>query len=144
MALDDVDGDNLRQFDELSIRDPDKIRAKFGEKNPPEVLYEDGDRKRGKIVGRDEFKQGHVYVWLVNKAAWEEPEILQNALFCSTAVYKENPLAYLKGGTCKNFHTVDHIIAVGDYKSDDKPVQRCMVVLSQNPETKEKMLIVAF
>ena len=87
VALDDVDGDIIKQFDELSITDPEKIRQKFREREPPVVLYEEGDWTKGKVVGQDVFKPGPViYLWLVKKEAWEEPEILQNALFCSTAV----------------------------------------------------------
>ena len=141
VALDDVNA-ACQWFDELSIKDPDEIRRKFKEKQPPKVLYEEGDRMKARVVGQDEFIPGTVYVWFAEKKAWEKPDILQNALFCSKAVYEENPLQYLK--QCKIYHTVYHVIAVGDYKLDETPVQRCMLVLSENPETKDKTLIAAF
>ena len=147
VVLDDINGDIIKQFDELSITDPEKIRQKFREKEPPVILYEEGDRMKGKIVGQDIFKPGPViYLWSVKKEAWEEPELLQNALFCSTAVYEKNPFQYLKGtgDKSKNFHTVNHVIAVGEYKSDEGTSQRCLLALAENPETKESMLIAAF
>ena len=137
-------GDAVKQFDELSIKDPEKIRDKFKEKTCPEVLYEGGDREKGRIIGQDSLSPGVVYVWYLKKEPWEVPEIVQNALYCSQAVYKENPYQYLKGGPLKRFHTVNHVIAVGDYKSGGKSLQRCMLVLSESPETKETTLIVAF
>ena len=95
-------------------------------------------------MGQDLLTPGVVYVWLTKKEPWEDLEILQNALTCTRAVYEDNPLQYLKEGPYKNFHTVNHVIAVGDYKEEGKLLQRCMLVLSKNPETKEIMLIAAF
>ena len=143
MALDDPLGP-CEQFDEKTIKDPEKIRKKFKQKTKPEVLYEEGVKEKVKVVGSDDLTPNHVYVWFVNKKQWEDPEILQNALFCSRAVYEGNPLQYLKGGSCKKFHTINHFLAFGDYKSDESSSQRCLVVLSKNPKTEERMLIVAF
>ena len=143
VALNDAEND-AKQFDEPSINDPEKIREKFREKMCPTVLYEDGDREKGRIVGQDSLSRGVVYVWYIKKEPWEVPEVVQNALFCCQAVYKKNPYQFLKGGLFKTFHTVNHVIAVGDYKSEGKSLQRCMLVLSQSPETKETTLIVAF
>ena len=137
VALNDADGD-LKHFDESSIKDPEKIRAKFKEKHPPVVLYEEGDKEKGRIVTQDVLTPGIVYVWLTKKEPWEDREILQNAFICSRAVYEDNPFQYLKGGPHKHFHSVSHVIAVGDYKSEGKPLQRFMLVSSKNPKTRQK------
>ena len=52
VALNDADGD-LKQFDKSSIKDPELIRAKFKKKDPPVILYEEGDKGRGKIMTQD-------------------------------------------------------------------------------------------
>ena len=151
VALDEADG-QLEQFNGESI-DPEKIRERFRQTTPPEVLHEvndEGHIERAVVVGNDEDKvtpkARAIYVWFVHKKPWEDPEILQNALFCSEAVYERNPFMHLKEGDCKTFHTVMHAIALGDYKSGDSSSQgqRCLMVLTENPESKEKMLVVAF
>ena len=145
VALNDVNSDP-KTFSESAIQDPENIRARFKWKYPPEVLYEEGDKGKSKVFGRDVLQPGVIYVWFTKEGAelWRDPEILQNALFCSLAVYEYNPLHFLEEGPRKGFHTVNHIVAFGTCMSDGKPVQKCLVATSKNPETEETMLIVAF
>ena len=145
VALNNVNNDP-KTFSESAIKDPENIRARFKEKYPPEILYEEGYKEKSKVFGRDILETGVVYVWFTRERAevWRDPEILQNALFCSIAVYEYNPLYFLEDGPHKGFHTVNHIVAFGTYMSDGKPVQKCLLATSKNPETEETMLVAAF
>ena len=145
VALNCVNSDP-KTFSKSAIQDPENIRSRFREKYPPEMLYEEGDKEKRKVFGRDVLQPGVVYVWFTKERAelWRDPEILQNALFCSSAVYEYNPLNFLEDGPPKGLHSVNHIVAFGTCMSDGKPVQKCLVATSKNPETEETMLIVAF
>ena len=144
VALNSVNSDP-KTFSESAIQDPENIRARFKQKCPPEILYEEGDKEKSKVFGRDVLVPGVIYVWFTKERSepWRDPEILQNALFCSLAVYEYNPLQYLEEGPPKGFHSVNHIVAFGTCMSDGKPVQKCLLVTSKNLETEETMLIAA-
>ena len=118
---------NLRNptesFDEISVRDPERIRSRFLEKDTNDiVLYEKGDKsKKGKIVGQDELEPGVIYVWFTNTAeGWKDPELLQNAIFSAEAVSKVN------------------------YKLSDGNHQTCLVALSKSPSSDKTALVISF
>ena len=124
----------IESFDENSVRDQEKIRSRFLEKDTSDiVLYKKGDKsKKGKIVGQDDLEPCVIYVWFTNAAeGWKDPELLQNAIFSAEAVYKDNPFRYLKEKRNKDFHTIVHIVDFGNYKLSDGNHQTCLVALSK-------------
>ena len=137
----------IESFDENSVRDQEKIRSRFLEKDTSDiVLYKKGDKsKKGKIVGQDELEPGVIYVWFTNTAeGWKDPELLQNAIFSAEAVYKDNPFRYLKEKRNKDFHTIVHIVDFGNYKLNDGNHQTCLVALSKSPSSDETALVISF
>ena len=54
VALNSVNSDP-KTFSESAIQDPENIRARFKRKYPPEILYEEGDKEKSKVFGRDEL-----------------------------------------------------------------------------------------
>ena len=141
IALDDIDKGPTASFSEENARDADKIRRKFKQDKAPIFIYEDGDKEKRKEVGKDQLYAGSFYVWKTEQELWENKEIIQNALVCSTAVYKENPYHYIKGiheALMITIHTIKEVIAVGSYEK-----QRCMIAISEN-ENKDTMLMVSF
>ena len=144
LALNDANSPP-QSFDEAAIKDPEIIRSRFKEKYTPEIVYEEGDRSKGKAVGQDELEPGVVYVWFSKKTeVWKDHQILQSAMFCAGAVYEDNPFSYLKKKSNRKFHTITHVVAFGDYTSSDGLLQQCLLVLSESPNSEEKSLIVSF
>ena len=96
VALNDV-----KTFSESAIKEPETIRERFQEKYPPEVLYEEGDKDKPRVIGCDQLRPMVIYVWFTKDRTevWRDKEILQNALFCSSAVYDDNPLHNLNEST---------------------------------------------
>ena len=70
------------------------------------MLYKKGDKStKEKIVGQDEHEPGVIYVWFTNAAeGWKDPELLQNAIFLTEAVYKVGVFDTLSDSIqCLNF-----------------------------------------
>ena len=142
LALNDANS-GVQSFDKAGIKDPEIIRSRFREKYAPEIVYEEGDRSKGKAVGQDDLEPGVVYVWFTKYTeVWKDHQILQNVMFCARAIYEDNPFSYLKKKSNRKFHTIAHVVAFGDYKLSDR--QQCLVVLSESPNSEEKSLIISF
>eukprot|EP00092_Neocalanus_flemingeri_P071268 GFUD01087584.1.p1 GENE.GFUD01087584.1~~GFUD01087584.1.p1 ORF type:complete len:1093 (-),score=287.76 GFUD01087584.1:55-2910(-) len=140
IALDDID-EVATPFKIEEAKDPEIIRDKLKQNVPPLFVYEGGEKDKRKEIGRDELLPGHIYVWYTPKETWQNKEIVQNALFCADAVYKPSPFQTLTG--VREFHTVTEVVGVGCYRDDDH-MQRCLICVAENGDTRERMLIISF
>ena len=68
-------------------------------------------------------------------------ELLQYTMFCAGAVYKDNSFSFVKENSNRRFHTVTHVLAFGDDKLSDRPLQQCLLVFLESSNSEEKSLI---
>ena len=90
ISLDDSEND-AKKFKIEDAKNPEKIRERFCLQTAPTVLYLDDDSAKKFEFGKDYLKPGGHYVWQTKLMKWQKANIVQTAVLCSQAVYKDNP-----------------------------------------------------
>jgi len=133
----------IHRFNAEDIKDADNIQKRFHLDKRPKFLFKDGKVGEKYNIG-DDLEPFATYVLLTKAQFWEDKEKIQNAAICSTAVYKQNPFQYLKGDVTNKVHTINEVVAFGNYTSDDGTYQKCLMAISENVDSLEKILYVSF
>ena len=121
----------------------EEIRRHFRKDHSPQILYditEDEENREPLTTENTPLVGGRHYLWLFAGEKWQDNELVQNALFCSAASYKENPLTYLLDN--KTYHGVTELVAANVYFG--KQAASVFISCAKGAEERKKSLIVAF
>ena len=128
-----VSGSNLIQ----------EIARSFNISKSPDVIFDISDNENDRIPVFTEnsknLKKGRHYLWIEAADTLPNKTMIQNALFCSMAIYCENPAEYLQFN--KKFHSVSrYLFAI------NKTDEQLIVVIAEKKvqNTTKKTLIIAF
>ena len=92
-------------------------------------MEEHGEYVNSLLIGQHTFEHKETYIWKIKQEIWNDKIKVQNALFCSMAMYEDHPFHFLNNNTSN--HGIHEVLAVGKYynSSNQNNFTRCMMAL---------------